>query len=136
MRTLFTTILGIVLAANFFSEALAAENRSDCNDIQSPIEERECGSQEWTKLDNQLNEIWKKALASTPQAGKADDRRRERPQLIKSQRAWLQYRTEQCTFKGALRGGENLYIDNYARACEIAMTRERISFLKEVADDK
>jgi hypothetical protein len=96
MRTLFSAIFGIALAARLCSEVLAAEDKLDCNDIQSPIEERECGSQEWTKLDKELNEIWKKALASTPQAEKENDRRRERPQLIEFIRKLCGPTSESC----------------------------------------
>ncbi|UXN06847.1 lysozyme inhibitor LprI family protein [Bartonella sp. HY761] len=52
-----------------------------------------CGSENWKRLDNQLNAVWKIVLASYDGHPKAEGIRKS---LIAEQRAWLNYRQNVC----------------------------------------
>jgi uncharacterized protein YecT (DUF1311 family) len=87
--------------------------------------------QQW--LDRELNQAYAKALSKMP-VSDPTDARKSREQLRKSQRAWLKYKTENCTLQGALEGGSNLWVTNFAAMCEERETKERIRFLGSIGE--
>ena len=86
-------------------------------------------------LDGELNLVYRRALKKLPEKD-MNDNRREREQLRKSQRAWLKYKTDNCTLVGALEGGSNLWVTHFAALCEERELKDRIKFLKDIATDE
>jgi uncharacterized protein YecT (DUF1311 family) len=84
-------------------------------------------------LERKLNEAYAKALLKMPVSDPYDVRK-NREQLRKSQRAWLKYRLENCALQGALEGGSNLWVTNFAAMCEERETKERILFLRSMEE--
>jgi len=117
-RTL-TILLGFVLislAPNAFS--------------QSQIELTRQAAAEFEKADAQLNDIYKKALAS---AAAVDEERKQK--LIKAQRAWLLCRDAEAAYEADnLRGGTAYSMEyNGART---TLTEERVKTLKQLLSDE
>jgi uncharacterized protein YecT (DUF1311 family) len=111
----------------------AAENGDDLCGGKSHIEDVQCLATFLKKQDRELNQVYKRALAALPEKDNSDDRK-ARTQLVKSQRAWLKYRDENCTLIGGQEGGSNLWVTHFAALCEKNETAERIKFLKSIAD--
>ena len=57
------------------------------------------------------------------------DPTQQQKQLVEAQRAWVHFRTADCTLEGTLT--EGAWADVYAAACETRMTEERIKILDE-----
>jgi len=97
---------------------------------QSQIELTRQAAAEFEKADAQLNDIYKKALAS---AAAVDEERKQK--LIKAQRAWLLYRDAEAEYEAdELRGGSAYSMDyNGART---TLTEERVKTLKQLLSDE
>lgn len=95
----------------------------------------QCMAQLQMKQDRSLNAVYRAAIRALPENDSWDNRR-NRAQLVKAQRAWLQYRTKHCTVVGAQEGGSNMSITFASQLCESSLTEERIRFLESVAANK
>jgi uncharacterized protein YecT (DUF1311 family) len=84
-------------------------------------------------LDGELNRAYGEALSKLPTSD-PNDGRRSREQLRKSQRAWLKFKSENCTLEGALEGGSNLWVTHFAAVCEEREIKERIHFLRSIGE--
>ena len=62
------------------------------------------------------------------------DSRRDQEQLRKSERAWLTYMHEDCALQGGMQGGSNAWVSTFAGLCEEKELKNRIDFLKSIAD--
>ncbi|MBG9390082.1 lysozyme inhibitor LprI family protein [Caenimonas aquaedulcis] len=80
-------------------------------------------------LDSQMNVAYLRALKALPEQDQMD-KRKEREQLRKSQRAWLVYERENCALVGGREGGSNLWVTHFAAMCNERELKERIKFLK------
>ena len=98
----------------------------------SNIEQVQCLNIELKKQDQELNQVYKLAIATLPEKDETDNRK-VRHQLVLAQRAWLNYRNEHCTFVGAQEGGNNLWVTHFSLICIQNETTERIKFLKGIA---
>jgi uncharacterized protein YecT (DUF1311 family) len=116
-------ILTIVLS--FLLISLAPDGFS-----QSQIELTRQAAAEFEKADAQLNDIYKKALAS---AAAVDEERKQK--LIKAQRAWLLYRDAEAAYEADnLRGG-TAYLMEY-NGVRPTLTEERAKTLKQLLSDE
>lgn len=68
-----------------------------------------CQDKRIQRLDDELNRVYKRALAALPDKDESDIRK-GKEQLQKSQRAWLTYYEEQCALEGGLEGGSNPWV--------------------------
>lgn len=98
---------------------------------KSHIEDVQCLGKALEAQDQELNQVYKLALAALPEKSNSDIRK-EKYQLVKSQRAWLKYRDENCTLIGGQEGGSNLWVSHFAALCVQHETAERIKFLKTI----
>jgi len=94
-----------------------------------------CQGKRLQSLDNNLNKVYKIALATMPEKDDSDNRK-EREQLRKSQRAWLAYSREQCALEGGLEGGSNSWVSTFAGDCMEKELNSRINFLQSIVDGK
>lgn len=62
------------------------------------------------------------------------DVRKEREQLRKSQRAWLKFKDDNCALVGGLEGGSNPNVTFSGMICMENELKQRIQFLKRIAD--
>ncbi len=136
MRRRIPTILCLSALSCLVSGSVGAGDTIDCKNPHAPIEQMICNGRELERLDKELNRIWEKALAATPKDGSTADNRKERQQLMKSQKAWNRFREEDCAFSGGLEGGTNQWVTIFAQMCEQEMYKDRIRFLKQIADEK
>jgi len=112
------------------SQSTPLEEDDPCSG-SSNFEQVQCLNIELKKQDQELNHVYKLAIAALPEKD-ASDRRKERHQLVLAQRAWLKYRDEHCTFVGSQEGGNNLWVTHFALICVKTETAERIKFLKGI----
>jgi uncharacterized protein YecT (DUF1311 family) len=91
------------VALSFMSPAAAAEPADppvDCASASSTYEINYCSEQDFEKADEELNAIYKKALASIPKQASDESRfdaKHWEDALRASQRAWLAYRDAECS---------------------------------------
>lgn len=86
-------------------------------------------------LDSQLDVAYQHALDRLPEHDEMD-LRKKKEQLRKSQRAWLQYKNDNCILVGGLEGGSSPNITLAAMLCMEQELKRRIEFLSRIADDK
>lgn len=89
-----------------------------------------CKGRDLEALGKRLNRVFQRALKTLPEKD-GQDSRKEQEQLRKSQRAWLQYKSENCALVGGLEGGGNQWVSYFGALCEEKMLVERIKFLNE-----
>ena len=128
------TITAILLRAFLFGASSSVLASTDCTrpDLDQSTQVQ-CIAMRIKALDAELNRTYHAALSSMPEKS-PQDHRKEREQLRKSQRAWLKYKDENCTLVGAIEGESNLSVTHHAGLCEEKALRERIAFLKGIAD--
>jgi uncharacterized protein YecT (DUF1311 family) len=88
-----------------------------CDDGGSHIQQDRCLAEPLTKLDDELNRVYKLALAALPEHDTFDSRK-EREQLRKSRRAWLVFLQEDCALRGGMEGGSNAWVTTFAGLCK------------------
>ncbi len=113
-------LAAIVLA----TAPIHAAAKDPCN-----IEEAACLSALIKTQDQELNRVYQLAINAMPEKD-LNDNRKARQQLLKSQRAWLQYRNENCALVGGQEGGDNRWVAHFAALCQRKETDARIAFLK------
>lgn len=114
-----------------------ADDQLDCED-SSNMNQQEmnmCAYQDFNNADAELNKIWPKAKAF---AENLDENVSEGDQtaadaLLKSQRAWLIYRDQQCELEGfTSRGGSMQPL--LVSGCKTTLTNARIKELSGIID--
>lgn len=89
-----------------------------------------CLQAEIATLDRELNRAYQQALSKLPEEPHYDYRK-GKLQLRKAQRAWLQFKTENCALVGGQEGGQdNSWVTFFALECERDALKERIGYLK------
>jgi uncharacterized protein YecT (DUF1311 family) len=104
----------------------------DCEG-RSHIEEMQCQGRRLKALDDELNRVYKLALAAIPEKDD-QDARKDRDQLRSSERAWLSYLRENCALIGGLEGGSNSWVSTFEGDCEEKELANRIAFLSSIAN--
>lgn len=91
-----------------------------------------CIKAEIAALDKELNRVYPLALSKLPKEPHYDYRKGQL-QLRKSQRAWLQFKTENCALVGGQEGGQdNSWVTFFVLECERDALKERIGYLKSI----
>jgi uncharacterized protein YecT (DUF1311 family) len=142
IAAMFVATLPTCWAAEAIAERKVGSARMSAQDFS--LDDSGCGGQghladvqclgrylQW--LDREINAAYVKAVAKLPVQDSTDDRR-GREQLRKSQRAWLQYKRENCTLIGGLEGGSNLAVAQEAAMCEEREIKSRIKFLRSIGE--
>lgn len=96
------------------------------------IESLMCASEDFRREDKILNVTYQKALKSLSGPGAGSIRsnpERRKKELIDAQRAWVAYRSTDCTSEGNMNGGD--WNDNFIVACETKATIDRTRVLIE-----
>jgi uncharacterized protein YecT (DUF1311 family) len=92
---------------------------------QSQVELNREAAAEFERADAQLNDIYKRVLAS---AGAVDDERKQK--LIKAQRAWILFRDAEAEFEADEVRGGTAYSMEYNGA-RTKLTEERVKALQK-----
>ena len=106
-------------------------NQTACLDkAQSQVDMSNCSNTAYAAGDKLLNQIYKRMIKDLSDPSTNEDDVEISKRLVRSQRAWVAYRTAQCSYVGTsmLHGsGEGLQI----LSCEVDMTLKRISDLTD-----
>jgi len=130
----FRAVLQMALIILAYMSTVTTAEAEDCDNYSGDhIRQVQCISSRIQNLDSELNEVYKQALGMLPEK-ETQDERKEKEQLRKSQRAWLKFKDENCALIGGLQGGNNLWVTHFAALCEEQQLKERIQFLKDIAD--
>lgn len=125
----------LLLPLCLIASAPAALAQVDCSKPMAQQDLNACAAENFARADDDLNAVWKQALA---RAKKFDGAEREarlrgaKKALLAGQRGWLAYRDGQCDIAGfQMRGGsaEPMLVSG----CKATMTRTRTAELKEFA---
>ena len=129
--------LAALLLSGTVSRAMA-DDELKCNPEGSQAEMNICAWDDFQKADDELNAIYKKAVAYTK---KQDDSYADQPNLKgaaaalkKAQRAWIDYRDGHCEGIGfSARGGsmEPMMV----AGCQEELTKKRIADLKALMEE-
>ena len=136
MRTK-VTLATLLLVCACLSPAMADDDGGfKCNPDGNQQEMNQCAYEDWVKADEELNAVYKQALAFA--ASQDADLKEYQPELQgavkalkKAQRAWVSYRDGQCESYGfGARGGsmEPLLIES----CKADLTNLRVKELKDL----
>lgn len=115
--------------------ALAQDIKIDCSKAEAQMEMNYCADKDYAAADKALNAQW----ALTKKAAALADSYREKAEqagektLLKSQRAWIEYRDATCEVAGyPMRGGTG---EPYlVLVCLRSVTEARTAELKELAE--
>lgn len=127
-------IFGCLAIANPQGMAIAQE--VDCSDPQDQSTMNQCAYLDWQAADAELNKVWKEIRAKMRETDDylpEEDRGAENA-LLKSQRAWIEYRDGTCEAEGfQVRGGslEPLFYNG----CLARLTRHRTKELSQIPGD-
>ncbi len=105
-----------------FFLCLNAAQAADCGHVQGDVEHRQCMANAFGVADKKLNATYAEMRRELDPGA--------REQLVKAQKAWLQFRDADCDFEAeAVRGG-SAYQSEYIR-CQLTRTRAREKELRE-----
>lgn len=127
--------MGLVIGLAWGWAGVGAAADEGCwSNATTHADQDRCQAAELERLDDALNAVYAKALAALP-ARNADEPRKTREQLRKSQRAWLVFIKENCALEGGQQGGSSAWVNTFSRACKAEAVGERITFLKNMAGE-
>ena len=125
---------GALLVTAAFSASPAGAQEVDCTDPQDQFSMNTCAHRDWEDADRELNAVWpiirnrlRESDSFQPEELKGGEKA-----LLKSQRAWIDYRDGTCEAEGfQARGGtlEPLIVSS----CLARLTRARTKELQEIA---
>lgn len=121
--------LGIALL--LLSGAVFAQAPEPCR-TRTTIEINQCAQQALARKDKELNVAYQALLKSLDPSGKSEqvDYAGTRRLLQQAQRAWVQFRDNDCKAKYTLNAGGTVR-DIVALSCQIEHTEQRTKQLKE-----
>lgn len=106
------------------------KTKLDCNS-NATVDLMKCYADGFAKVNGRLKDAYRAALGAMPAQDQSDSRK-SRIQLEKSEKAWKQYRDENCLLRGGLEGGNNGWVAIFSDSCRIDETESRIKFLSEI----
>ena len=123
----------LIVAVIVFGGTARADEKLNCDDSTNMNQSQMnmCWYQEFAKADAALNEIWPevKVFAKSLDQDASEGDQTGADALLKSQRAWLVYREQQCALESfTSRGGSMQPMLN--TGCKTALTNARVSELK------
>ncbi len=111
------------------ANAIADDN--PCTVGKGSLGTAQCKAEKLKSLEKELDADYQEALGKLPDSSEWDIRQ-TKAQLEKSQRSWLVYRNENCSYVGGLQGGSNIWVTIFADDCAIEETERRIVFFKNL----
>ncbi len=138
-KTMKITSLALCSAltmAMFAAPAHAQDAAVNCADPQAQQEMNFCAGQDFEKADKELNQVYKKAVASQQQVDK--DMGDMGPPYLgavkalkKAQRAWIDYRDGQCEGEGYEAAGGSMQ-PMLISGCKARLTQARTKELRDL----
>jgi uncharacterized protein YecT (DUF1311 family) len=105
-----------------------------CKPEGSTAEMASCARQEFVKADRELNEVYAKLLKKMQEIDKdlpRDARDKAVDRLRRAQRAWVNWRNEDCPLRSILNMGGTMERIEWP-SCSADMTKERIKQLNDI----
>ncbi|MDO1582167.1 lysozyme inhibitor LprI family protein [Rhizobium oryzicola] len=130
---LMSILCGCVLLMD--APADAEEPKVNCEKADTQMEMNYCAEQDFNAADADLNAQWKvtrKALADWDKKLDVDQRGAENA-LLKSQRAWIDYRDGECEAEGYSAHGGTME-PMLVMSCKAELSKVRTEELKQLAD--
>jgi uncharacterized protein YecT (DUF1311 family) len=121
--------------------AVVESPRLDCRDPKTQMEITVCSSEEFERVDADLNRVWRRASSKLHAFDQSAERKRDKltalyPILLASQRAWLRYREEQCTFESKYSAEGGSAEQSFGSRCRTRLTKQRIEELQRSGQDQ
>lgn len=115
---LFISIM--VIPHSAISQDLTAQ-KIDCHNAQSTVEMKFCSQQSYAAADKRLNQVYRQVIAN------AD--KEQRQLLVTAQKAWINFRDNNCNFESYFsRGGTGYEI--FRNECLERLTKQRTQDLE------
>ena len=130
---LMSILCGCVLLMD--APADAEEPKVNCEKADTQMEMNYCAEQDFNAADADLNAQWKvtrKVLADWDKKLDVDQRGAENA-LLKSQRAWIDYRDGECEAEGYSAHGGTME-PMLVMSCKAELSKVRTEELKQLAD--
>jgi uncharacterized protein YecT (DUF1311 family) len=138
-------ILGImVLMMSFSLESVMATEKQgkkaigkDPCDGSTAVELRICAEEQLKIANNKLNETYQKLKLKIDTLDDKEENKKSKRLLIKSQRAWIEFRDTECAFSGQIEryGATDMWKLASSVFCQARMTQERILELEKYLEE-
>jgi len=132
-----TTLFLSAMPLHALAQTSSAELGIDCTDPQDQMSMNICSYEDWQAADKELNAVWKVVRNQMKETDEflSEEMRGADAALLKSQRAWIDYRDGTCEAEGfQARGGtlEPLLVNS----CRARLTKARTAELREISPDR
>ena len=120
--------------------ALAASPTLDCRNPQTQMEITVCSSEEFERVDADLNRLWRAVASKLQRWDKSPERKRDKltalyPVMLAAQRAWLRYREEQCSLEGLYSAEGGSAQQSFVSLCRTRLTKQRNDELQRISQE-
>ncbi len=137
LRFSHCAVAAVLLAGLAFAVPAAAEDEPevDCENAMTQFDMNVCSQRDYEKADEALNAQWaktKKVMAEWDAELDAENKGAVEA-LLAAQRAWIQYRDNQCNAVGYSVWGGSMY-PTIVASCLEDLTRKRTKELEELAN--
>ncbi|MEM5501145.1 lysozyme inhibitor LprI family protein [Ahrensia kielensis] len=134
------TILATALLALMNTITPALSQDVDCDNAETQFDMNHCSGLEFKEADNALNEAWSSARAAMKSIDKNNqefepDEPSAADNLLKAQRAWIDYRNGQCAAEAAQYAGGSIQ-PLIRNTCLAGMTKKRTDELQQMIVDR
>ena len=124
--------------AFFIAAALGDYSAVNCHNPQTQMEITVCSSDEFERVDAELNRIWRLLTSKLQRYDQSADRKRDKltalyPGMLSAQRAWLRYREAQCSTEGLYSAEGGSAHQSFVSLCRTRLTKLRIDELQSIA---
>ncbi|RCW28046.1 uncharacterized protein YecT (DUF1311 family) [Ciceribacter lividus] len=131
-------VAAVLLSGLAFAAPAAAEDEPevDCENAMTQFDMNVCSQQDYEKADKELNAQWaktKKVMADWDAELDAENKGAVES-LVGAQRAWIQYRDNQCDAVGYSVWGGSMY-PMIVSSCLADLTRKRTEELKSMVEN-
>ncbi|MCO6179225.1 lysozyme inhibitor LprI family protein [Ciceribacter sp. RN22] len=131
-------VAAVLLSGLAFAAPAAAEDEPevDCENAMTQFDMNVCSQQDYEKADKELNAQWaktKKVMADWDAELDAENKGAVES-LVGAQRAWIQYRDNQCDAVGYSVWGGSMY-PMIVSSCLADLTRKRTEELKNMVEN-
>lgn len=131
-------VAAVLLSGLAFAAPAAAEDEPevDCENAMTQFDMNVCSQQDYEKADKELNAQWaktKKVMADWDAELDAENKGAIEA-LVGAQRAWIQYRDNQCDAVGYSVWGGSMY-PMIVSSCLADLTRKRTEELKSMVEN-
>lgn len=127
----------LMVFAIFLAPATSLAQSGACNDPQTQYDMNVCSAQMYAKADSALNAIWPKVRATMREIDTFNDNEFEasaEDNLLKAQRAWIDYRDGHCITVGAQYAGGSIQ-PLIINSCMTDLTEKRTAELLALLEE-